>query len=225
MHRQTLAVIAAFILFSNFSCPTECEEFLGQNAEGADLTIDLLDPQALYTVGKEITMRATFPAQQATPQGMNYRISPNGGLVVTELYRITNDTVSLEAALNLFTVTAAAGELIAPPEGDLANSTIRLRYFCPDDNCSFAQTIRPQESGNYVMRITGGPVDEVIAPFNFCTPLRLSNTTLTGGGNAGPGVGEADFFYYRTPRQPFFTYINDGIVSLGQSNVLYFTVE
>lgn len=224
MHRQILAVIAAFILFSNFSCPGECEEIFFGNNTGGELTVELTNPAEIYQVGDEFTLRADFSAIRPAPQGQRYTISENGGLIVTELYRIQDDTTVLEPAITAFEMSALIGTVIAPPVTDTLQAAIRMRYRCPEGNCSFAQSFRILEPGNYVLRITGGPIDEVSAPFNFCQTPNLSNTALLNGNNAS--LTETGRFL-ETPYRfgPQSSYVNAFILTEGAASVHFFTVE
>lgn len=224
MHRQVLAIIAAFILFSNFSCPEECEDLFFRSTPGADLLVELVNPTTVYAVGDDITLRASFPAQLTTPSGLAYTISPNGGLVATEVYRILPDTNLLEPALSAFTVTTPQGTRIDPPALDTLNAAARLRYRCPEGNCSFAQTFSALEPGSYILRITGGSIDEINAPFQYCLPPTLSNTTLVNGNNVGPEAAES---FWLTPYQ-FISGASTVVPAIyveEEANVHFFVVE
>lgn len=223
MYRQFLFAAALLVLFANFSCPEECEPLFFGESTGAELTVELSDPAGTYTVGEEFELSADFSALLDGPGGLSYTISENGGLIVTEVYRISPDNFMLEPALDAFSVGIGAGELLPAPEDDVIDATVRTRYRCPDQTCAFRQSFRALVPGSYVLRVLGGPIDEIQAGFNYCEAPNLSATTLAGGGNAGPAApGE----FFGTPYgNGFWTFHEWLIPAEGARNVYFFTVE
>jgi len=223
MYRQFLFVATAFILFANFSCPEECEGLFFGGSTGAELTVALSNPTGIYQVDDEFELAASFSATLDGPRGLSYTISENGGLVVTELYRIRADTFLLEPAGDAFVGSIQEGELVPAPEEDELGAVVRTRYRCPGGRCSFRQSFRALVPGSYVLRVLGGPIDEIQAGFNYCETPNLSATTLSGGGNAGPAApGE----FFETPYGAgFWPFHHEFIAAEGARNVYFFTVE
>lgn len=223
MYRQALFFISVCLLFTNVSCPEECESlFFGGNS-GATLTIELSDTTEIHVVNDVLELNAQFPAIIDAPGGLTYQISENGGLIITEVYRINPDTFLLEPALDAFTVEVQAGELLPPPEEDTLNAVVRTQYRCPDQSCSFRQSFRALTPGAYVIRVAGGSIDETQASFNYCETPNLSVTTLVGGGNSGPASTE---IFFETPYgRGFWPFFNSWISVEGDPNTYFFTVE
>jgi hypothetical protein len=223
MYRQILFLVSVCLLFTNVSCPEECESlFFGGNS-GATLTIELSDATEIHVVNDVLELNAQFSAIIDAPGERTYKISKNGGLIITEVYRINPDTFLLEPALDAFTVEVQAGELLPPPEEDTLNAVVRTRYHCPDQSCSFRQSFRPLTPGAYVIRVAGGPIDEIQANFDYCEAPNLSVTTLVGGGNSGPASTGT---YFETPYGRGFWPFYDSLISVeGNPNTYFFTVE
>ncbi len=223
MYRQILFFVSVCLLFTNFSCPEECESlFFGGNA-GATLAIELSDATEIHAVNDVLELNAQFSAIIDAPGGQTYQISENGGLIIAEVYRINPDTFLLEPALDAFTVEIQAGELLPTPVEDNLNGVVRTQYRCPDQSCSFRQSFRVLTPGSYVIRVSGGPIDEIQASFNYCESPNLSVTTLAGGGNLGPASTET---FFETPYgRGFGPFFNSWIPMEGAPNAYFFTVE
>lgn len=223
MYRQTLALIFTCLLFTNVSCPEECEGLFFGGSSGAPLTVELSDTNGIYTVNDVFELNAQFSAIIETPGGQTYQISENGGLIITEVYQINPDTFLLEPALGAFVVEVEAGEILLTPEEDELNAVVRTQYRCFEQSCSFRQSFRALTPGAYVLRVSGGPIDEIQADFNYCEAPKLSITTLAGGGNPGP-ASTSDVF--ETPYgDTFWPFYNPFIAVAGQQNTYFFTVE
>lgn len=224
MHRQPLFLLAAIFLFCNVSCPEECEELFFGGSPGGALTVDVENPSGAYAVGDEIIVGANFSAVRDAPRGQTYIIGEAGGLLVVEVYRVMLDSVALEPALAAFDPLLTEGVVLPPPAADSLGGALRVRYVCPDGNCGFRLSLGALEPGNYVLRVLGGPIDEVGAAFDFCDSPRLSFITLTGGGNAGPVLPEES---YRTPYlSPNFGLAYNRVISAGGApDTYFFSVE
>lgn len=212
------------MLFSNFSCPEECESlFFGESIGGA-LAVELSNPAETYSVGDEFELSVDFSATLEGPRGLSYTISENGGLIITEVYQISADTADLlEPALDAFMVEILDGERLPTPDQDNFSAVVRTQYQCPNQNCTFRQSFRALTPGSYVLRVSGGPIDEIEAGFNYCEAPNLSVTTLSGGGNSAPTGTEARF---QTPYgDSFWPFYNPLISAAGERNVYFFTVE
>jgi hypothetical protein len=223
MYRQTLLLLAACLLFANFTCPEECESIFFSGSIGAALTVELSNSDITYAVGDEFELSANFSALLDGPRGLSYTISENGGLIITEVYRINPDTFLLEPALDAFTVEVETGEQLPNPAEDNLNAVVRTQYRCPGRACSFRQSFRALSPGSYVLRVSGGPIDEIQADFNYCEAPKLLVTDLVGGGNPGP-ADTVDFF--ETPYIGTFFFLYDPFIAAeGQRNAYFFTVE
>lgn len=223
MYRQIIFLLAASLLFANFTCPEECESIFFSGSIGAALTVDLSNPDVTYSVGDEFELSASFSALLDGPRGLSYTISENGGLIITEVYRINPDTFLLEPALDAFTVEVEAGELLPNPAEDNFNAVVRAQYRCPGQACSYRQSFRALSPGSYVLRVLGGPIDEIEAGFNYCEAPNLSATTLAGGGNPAP---DSTISVLETPYTPGFWPFYDSFISVeGAPNVYFFIVE
>ena len=191
MYRIFLVALAVVVLFSNFSCPSPCEEEFF-DSDGAELIVALSDASGTFSVGDEFSLAADFPATMTTPRGNIFTISEQGGLVTAEIYRILPDTNLLAGARADFTTVVTEGELVNAAISDTTRAFV-LRYRCPAGNCSLRQTLRPQVPGEYILRVRGGNIDEISADFRYCGAPRLTATSLVGGDNFPPAYAETRF--------------------------------
>ncbi len=197
MHRTVILLLGMALLFCNLTCPDECEFF----PSGGELTVQLENPAEGYVLGETIWLSADFPTLQSV-DGREYTISDNGGLVVTQLFRLAADSVTLLPARTAFSVQTTEGEFIdAVDGGDPA--ALYLRYTCSGGRCAFRHGVVPDSTGLYILQITGSAIDEVSSPFQLCYPPALTNTTLEGGGNLAENGLTGPFNYART-REAFF---------------------
>jgi hypothetical protein len=177
MLRNSLILLGSFLLFSGLSCPEECEVFSGIGV----LEVVLQNPAESYLRGDTLWLNADFPAIQG--EGVNQiSISENGGLVVTQLFRIGADSSSVLPGLDAFTPVEDEGFILANrPEDDPAATL--LRYTCPGGNCRFRQGFVVDSAGVYLLQVTGSTIDQVAGAFDFCGAPTLAVTRLEGGNN------------------------------------------
>ncbi len=217
MYRILLFFGGAFLLFSSVSCPDQCDNEFGllQGEVSASVESPRTTP---YAIGEPITITADFAARQAVGEDV-FVISENGGVVVTEVFRIGEDSSSFVSATGDFTLEATNGELLAPTSSGNP-AAVTLRYTCPEGRCSFQQTFQPTTTGTFVIRMAGSNIDEVGAPFRYCVPPTLRFSELVGGGNL-PDEG------VNLPLQTDFvsSFFWNPITEDNQTNVYYFTVE
>ncbi|MBC6994746.1 hypothetical protein QWY85_06845 [Neolewinella lacunae] len=185
------------LLFCNLTCPDECDFF----PSGGQLTVQLENPADGYDLGETIWLSADFSTLQSV-DGREYTITDNGGLVVTQLFRLAADSMTLLPARTAFRTQTTEGEIVdAEDGGDPA--ALYLRYTCSGGRCAFRQGVVPDSTGLYILQITGSAIDEVNSAFHICYPPALRNTTLEGGGNLAEN-GLAGPFNYPRAQGGFF---------------------
>lgn len=205
------------MLFSNFSCPDQCDNEFG--LAQATISATLESPRTTpYAIGEPITISANFDAEQ-TADGNLFVISENGGLVVTEVFRIGQDSASFVAAPGDFTFETTNGTVLNAGSSANPAATV-LRFTCPAGRCSFQQTLRPDTTGTYVIRLEGANIDEVGAPFRYCIPPSLRFSELVGGGNL-----PEDELNLPLQTDLISSFFWNPIAGDNQANVYYFTVE
>ena len=182
MHRPYLYGLATLLLFANFTCPTDCDEFFFNDRNEIIVSGEVVNPQARYDAGDTITVKAEFPATHVGAGGGPVTISENGGLLLLGLYELDAQFSTLTPMPQNF--------IFLPPEDDTPvdfpaafTSTGRLRYRCVDGTCTLNQRIRALVPGRYVLLLAGGPVDEISAEFNYCAAPSTRISALAGGGN------------------------------------------
>lgn len=217
MYRNLLFLGGAFFLFSNFSCPDQCDEEFG--SPRGQITAQIENPQSeAYAVGESIWLSASFSAEQRLENDL-FTISENGGFVSTEVFQVLEDSLFFNAALGEFAFAASEG-IILPLSANGNPAAVTLQYACSGGNCSFRQRFEARSPGTYVLRVLGGAVDEVSAPFRYCVPPAMEVTSLGGGGNI-PSGGEDRLIQTELVSSFFW----EPISTQNQANVYYFTVE
>lgn len=217
MYKYLLFLGGVFLLFSNFSCPDQCDEEFG--SPRGQISAQIENPQSeAYAVGESIWLSASFPAEQRLGNDF-FTVSENGGFISTEVFRVLEDSLFFNAALGDFGFDASEG-VVLPLSANDNPAAVTLQYTCPGGNCSFRQRFELQSPGTYVLRVLGGAVDEVSAPFRYCVPPAMDVTSLSGGANI-PSAGEGRLIQTELVSSFFW----EPISTQDQANIYYFTVE
>ncbi len=215
MFRYPLLALAVLCLFSNFTCPEECEFF---DFGTLPLEVTLENPAGTYAPGATIWINATFPATQ-TINGTAFTIGAGGGLVVSQLFHFDSTVSELTAALADFTPMEDVGMVVPNGPEDDPSAAI-TRFTCTGGTCAFRTGFRADSTGTYLLRVEGSALDLEEEAFRFCNDPSFGTTTLAGGNNLTATAGTFPLFYAES-RSFFF----DGIDPGTQQNIFLIRVE
>ena len=177
-YRKILALAALYVVCLSFTCE-DCEIFFSE-VDGPVMTVQA-PTRAVYAVGEAVTLRSEFPAAQEIG-GTPYEISELGGLVILQIFTLSENGDTLRPARDSFTITMARGERFA----DLTTNDpaiVALGFDCLAGGCGFAADLRGVSPGRYVLRVRGSEVDAVDADFEFCGQPMISATVVEGETN------------------------------------------
>ena len=171
-----LALLAASCLFASFSCPSRCDDEFFIRDEVLVFGAFLSRPGPTFVVGDTLVMDAQFSADQYAEQF--FRLSENGGLVGVELLRWDPNIEGYILALPEVRRFVLEGD-------DLTNNTQGAGawvtgYRCPDGRCSWRAGLVLDTPGQFLVRVTAGPVDEVLGEFRYCGAPGFFSTVLRG---------------------------------------------
>lgn len=215
MYRYALIYLAFLTLFSATQCEDDCFDFFG----GGELAVSLENPAAAtYALGDTLWITADFSADLGAANGGSV-ISEEGGLFVSQLFRIGADSSSVDAALSAFTPLVTEGTLVPEADNEDPAAAI-LRYTCPGGRCGFRQGFRLDSVGQYLLRVNGSSYDVLGDQLSRCDAPFFNSTNLDVISNLA-GIPLNYPLRYGDEASSFIFPIDTSF----QRNLLFFTVQ